>query len=165
MKLAELHTLMTRHGSQATAAEVSAAEVSAAAHRAVTIAEAMGQRMVRVPGSYDYEGEAAECTCGLLLAELPRPVKVKRMAVVLGKARELTYFMSHAHIAPGVCLECYEQDTPCAGHPAMMCDTPEPELCGACGDAPAALGGEVCRACAVAEEGPQWEPDLYYGRW
>lgn len=158
MNLADLNALMTRHGPQTTVGEMSAATA-----RSQTISEAMGQRMVRVPRGYDYEDEAAECTCGLLLARLPRQVKIKRAAVVLGKPRELTYFISYGHIAPGVCLECYDGERPCQGHPVMMCDTPEPELCGACGDEAAALGSEVCRACAVAQDGPSWDPDLYYG--
>lgn len=159
MNLAQLGALMERHGATGTLADV-AKEAEAAA----TTAEAMAQRMVTVPASFDFEGAAAECACGLLLVELPStPVTVKRVVMVLGKPREQSHRMTHAHIAPGLCGECYDTGTPCPHHPAAMCHTPTPEQCTKCLDADAALGEELCRGCLAKEEGPQWDPDLYYG--
>jgi hypothetical protein len=158
MKLDELHNLMGAHGARARLVDV-----TAEAEAALTIAEAMGQRMVAVPTGFDMEGEAAECTCGLLLVELPRSTKIKRTVLVLGRARTVTYLLSHAHIAPGLCEECWQEDVPCGHHPALMCDTPEPVMCGACGDRPAPVGGQLCRACLVTQHGEsEWEPDRYY---
>lgn len=159
MNLAGLTALMDRHGATGTLADV-----AKAAEAAATTAEAMGQRMVTVPPSFDFEGEAAECACGLLLVELPStPVTVKRTVMVLGKPREQAHRMTHAHIAPGLCTECWDTDTPCEQHPAVMCHTPEPELCWKCMDAASVMGEELCRGCARAAEGPQWDADLYYG--
>lgn len=158
MNLEQLGALMDRHGSTATLGTV-----SEAAEQAATIAEAMGQRMIAVPASYDTEERAAECACGLLLAELPRPTSVRRTLLVLGKPREQTHRMTHAHIAPGLCTECWDTTSPCAQHPAVMCHTPDPELCWKCMDTPRPMGQELCRPCALAAEGPQYDPDLYYG--
>lgn len=159
MNLAQLATLMERHGETGTLADV-AKEAEAAA----TTAEAMAQRMVTVHDGFDFEGEAAECACGLLLVELPStPVTVKRTVLVLGKPVVQSHRMTHAHIAPGLCTECYDTGKPCSQHPAAMCHTPTPELCSKCCDADAALGEELCRGCLRAAEGPQWDADLYYG--
>lgn len=164
MNMTELAALMDRHGKDATLAEVATAP-GTGADEATTMFGAMAQRMIPVPKGYDYEGRAVECQCGLLLEELPRATTLERAVVVLGKARRASYRMTHAHIAPGVCSECYD-GSPCVGHPTAMCDTPEPELCGHCCDQPAAMGKEVCRDCArgqeLAEYG-EWDADAYYG--
>ena len=160
MNLSELHTLMERHGADATLAAVATSPTDG---ETTTMFSAMGQRMIPVVASYDYEGEAAVCECGLLLARLPRSTTLERAVVVLGKARRVPYRMTHAHIAPGLCEECWDGG-PCeVDHPAVMCDTPTPELCGTCQDECAALGSELCRGCAAAEEGPQWDADRYQG--
>jgi hypothetical protein len=160
MNLAELNKLMAQHGPTGTLADV-----AREADRAATVVEAMAQRMVTVPPSYDFEGEAAECACGLLLSELPTstPPTVRRTILVLGKPREQMHRLTHAHIAPGLCVECWDTDSPCAHHPAVMCHTPDPELCWKCQDAPAALGEEQCRTCLHEADGPEWDPDRYYG--
>lgn len=161
MNLAELGALMDRHGKDATLAQVA----TVATDDAITLFQAMGQRMIPVPRTYDYEGQAAECQCGLLLEELPRSTTLERTVVVLGKPRRVAYRMTHAHIAPGVCSECFE-GAPCVDHPTTMCDTPQPELCVACNDSPSAMGGELCHPCArvavVVADG-QWDADTYYG--
>jgi len=160
MNLAELNALMARHGADATLAQ---AATAAAPGESVTMFSAMGQRMIPVTPSYDHEGEAATCECGLLLAALPRTTTLERVVVVLGKPRRVPYRMTHAHIAPGICAECWDGRECDVDHPTVMCDTPTPEMCGECGDAPAALGNELCRACARAQDGPQWDADAYYG--
>lgn len=148
MNLAELGALMERHGPGGTLADV-----AKEAETAVTMAEAMAQRMVAVPASFDIKGKAAECGCGLLLVELPStPVTVKRTVLVLGKPVEQKHLLTHAHIAPGLCVECYATDTPCAHHPAVMCHTPSPELCTRCAKAVAPLGEERCAPCARVVE-------------
>lgn len=162
MKLDELAALMSRHGEGASLAE---AATDLGAGEATTLFGAMAQRMIPVPPTYDYEERAAECQCGLLLEELPRSTTLERGVVVLGKPRRVAYRMTHAHIAPGVCAECYDS-VPCAWHAASMCDTPEPELCGRCGDMPAVMGSELCRDCARSAEAGEygvWEADAYYG--
>lgn len=164
MKLDELAALMDRHGSRASLAEVA---TTVGAEKATTLFAAMAQRMIPVSPAYDYEERAVECQCGLLLEELPRATTLNRTVVVLGKPRRVAYRMTHAHIAPGVCAECYGHGgTPCEGHASQMCDTPEPELCGRCCDGPAVLGSELCRDCARSAEAVeygQWDPDAYYG--
>lgn len=148
MNLAELGALMERHGSTGTLADV-----AKEAETAVTMAEAMAQRMVTVHPAFDFGGKASECACGLLLVELPStPVTVKRTVLVLGKPREQTHRLTHAHIAPGLCAECYTTDTPCAHHPAVMCHTPSPELCSRCCKTVAPLGAELCAPCARVKE-------------
>lgn len=147
MNLAELGQLMAKHGPTGTLADV-----AREAETAVTMAEAMGQRMVTVPGGYDFARRAAECACGLLLVELPHPTSVKRTILVLGKPREQLHHMTHAHIAPGLCLECLGTGTPCAHHPAVMCHTPTPELCSRCCKTVAPLGKELCVPCARVKE-------------
>lgn len=148
MNLAQLGALMERHGATGTLADV-AKEAEAAA----TTAEAMAQRMVTVPVSFDFKGAAAECACGLLLVELPStPVTVKRVVMVLGKPKEQSHLMTHAHIAPGLCAECYDTASPCAHHPAAMCHTPTPEQCGRCFKVSAPLGAELCARCARVRE-------------
>lgn len=148
MNLAQLGALMERHGATGTLADV-----AKAAEAAATTAEAMAQRMVAVPASFNFQDEAVECGCGLLLVELPStPVTVKRVVMVLGKPREQAHRMTHAHIAPGLCTECYATGSPCAHHPAVMCHTPAPELCGRCFKVPAPLGGELCARCAQVQE-------------
>jgi len=149
MNLAELGSLMAKHGPTGTLADV-----AREAEKAVTMAEAMAQRMVTVPASFDYPGRASECACGLLLVELPTstPVSVKRTVLVLGTPHQQLIPLTHAHIAPGLCLECVGTDTPCAHHPAVMCDTPTPELCGRCSKTVAPLGKELCAPCARVAE-------------
>ena len=146
MNLEQLGALMDRHGSAATLAEVATAPQ---ADDAATLFEAMAQRMIPVPASYDHQARAAQCLCGLLLEKLPRATTLHRTVLVLGKPRRVDFTMAFAHIAPGVCSDCYRPgSTRCAGHEGMLCDRPEPELCVTCEKDPAALGGELCHACA-----------------
>lgn len=172
MNLEQLGALMDRHGSAATLAEVATAPQ---ADDAATLFEAMAQRMIPVPASYDYQQRAAQCLCGLLLEKLPRATTLHRTVLVLGKPRRVEFTMAFAHIAPGVCSECYRAGgRGCAAHEGHMCDRPEPELCGTCDTEPAALGDELCPGCRMQQRARElsacgesfWETvqaDRHYG--
>lgn len=148
MNLEQLGALMDRHGSTATLAEVATAPQ---AERAATLFEAMAQRMIPVPASYDYQRRAAQCLCGLLLEKLPRTTTLHRTVLVLGRPRRVDFTLAYAHIAPGVCSSCYRTaGQGCPDHAPTQCDIPEPELCGHCDTAPAALGDELCPRCRTA---------------
>jgi len=145
MNLEQLGALMDRHGSSATLADVA---TTPQADDAATLFEAMAQRMIPVPRTYDYRGRAAECVCGLLLEKLPRATTLHRTMLVLGKPKRVDFTLAWAHIAPGLCSHCYTPgQSGCPDHTATMCATPEPELCGTCDTAPAALGHQVCHGC------------------
>jgi hypothetical protein len=150
MNLTELGALMDRHGSAATLAEVA---TTPQADDAATLFEAMAQRMIPVPASYDHRLKAAQCLCGLLLEKLPRATTLHRTVLVLGKPHRTEFTLAWAHIAPGICSDCYRPGAErCHGHEGALCDRPEPEMCTACDMYPAALGGEVCHACARRAE-------------
>lgn len=134
--------------------------------------EALGQRLVRPPEDWEWETEAGTCTCGLLLVELPRPVRLDRVIVVPGvvasktsRALVVPFTMTHAHVAHPAdgrarCAECWEEDGPCAEHEAHMCDTPCAEQCAQCYDA-ALPGQDHCKDHRPHED--EWDKDRYLG--
>jgi hypothetical protein len=130
-----------------------------------TLVEALGQRAIRVDRDWDWENEGAQCDCGLLLVELPRPVKLARVVVTLGRAMPVEYEMTHAHAADDagnpVCPDCADGGEPCgAPHQAEMCDTPVPVQCSHCTEA-ALPGEDFCPECRPYE--PEWDKDRYLG--
>ncbi|MEV6401075.1 hypothetical protein AB0M39_40935 [Streptomyces sp. NPDC051907] len=155
------------------------AEMIAAGDATTTMIEAMGQRMAREPEGWDWEHEAAVCECGLLLVALPHTIRQTRVVVVPDpafrpphpgaprptRALNVFYDMSHAHAADSEgrarCAECWEEDAPCGGHEAEMCDTPNAETCPICADEPVLPGGEHCLECRPAEA--EWDKDAYLG--
>lgn len=131
---------------------------------AATLVEALGQRMLPVKrGHWEPEEDGALCECGLLLVRLPRPVRQYRVVTVMGVRRREQRDLAWVHVAPGVCPECWDEPEPCAEHAGEMCDAPVAELCPECGDAELPVGMDLCRPCARAEEGPEFDSDLYYG--
>lgn len=132
---------------------------------AAKLAEAIGQRMVRVPEGWDWQTQAGVCACGLLTVTLPRAVRLERVVVLNGQALRTYYDLRQAHVADehgrAVCPECVEEETPCEGHEAVMCDTPDAELCAACMDEAAMPGQDRCVACVPRE--PEWDKDRYLG--
>lgn len=131
-----------------------------------TLLEAIGQRVVRQPDPrWDWENLAALCDCGLLLVKLPRPVKLERVVVTLGRALPVAYDMTHVHVADGegrvMCPDCADAGEPCGvDHEAEMCDTPTPRECASCIEA-ALPNQDFCLDCRPYEQ--QYEPDRYYG--
>lgn len=150
---------------QHTAAEL--AEAIAQGDTAHKLMEALGQRVIRQPDPrWDWEHEAALCECGLLLIELPRPVKLERVVVTLGRALPVEYDMTHAHVADPagnlMCPECADAGEPCGeDHQAEMCDTPAPQMCEHCGTGAALPGQDHCLECRPYE--PEWDKDAYMG--
>lgn len=132
-----------------------------------SLVEALGQRVIRQPNPrWDWEHEAAQCECGLLLIELPRPVRLERAVVTFGRALPVTYTMTHAHVADAagnvMCAECADLGEPCGeDHEAFMCDTPAAEECAHCPSSPALPGQDYCLDCRPYE--PEWDRDQYQG--
>lgn len=137
----------------------------AAGDTTAKLMEAMGQRMVRVPQGWDWENVAGVCECGLLLAELPRTIRQTRVVVMGGQALHVFYDMTHVHVAAddgtARCAECWEEDAPCAGHAAEMCDTPNAEMCANCVDRAAMPNRDHCLECRPYEA--EWDKDRYLG--
>jgi hypothetical protein len=152
---------MTQH----TAADL--AEAIAEGDTAHKLMEALGQRMIRQPDTrWDWENEAAQCECDLLLIELPRPVMLERVVVTFGKALPVQYPMTHAHVADAdgnaMCPECADAGEPCGeDHQATMCDTPTPQMCEHCATGAALPNEDHCLECRPYER--EWNKDLYLG--
>ncbi len=128
--------------------------------------EALGQRLVRMPPSWDWESLAAVCQhCDLLLVPLGRSITVQRIVITVGRPMPVSYDLTHAHLADThghpVCLQCIDTDTPCPDHQAYLCDTPEPQPCTVCDKEPALPGQDFCLGCRAAE--PEWDKDTYLG--
>lgn len=146
-----------------------AADLAAAVTRGDTtlLVEALGQRVIRQPDPrWDWEHEAAECECGLLLVELPRPVRLERVVVTLGRALPVVYDMTHAHVADAagnvMCPECADAGEPCGeDHQAYMCDTPTAQMCEHCAQEAALPQQDHCLDCRPYE--PEWDKDQYTG--
>lgn len=135
---------------------------------AQTLMEAQGQRVIRQPDrNWDWEHEAGLCAeCDLLLIELPRPVKVERAVVTLGRAMPVEYELTHVHVADAagnlMCPDCADGGEPCGEpHQAHMCDTPSPVMCEHCPDGVALPGHDHCLDCRPYE--PEWDKDQYIG--
>lgn len=138
--------------------------IDSGADTASLLAEALGQRMLPVKRDHwEPEEDGALCECGLLLVRLPRPVRQYRVVTVMGVRRREHTDLTWVHVAPGVCLECWDEREPCAEHAGEMCDAPSAELCPKCADDERPVGMELCRSCTRSEDGPEYDSDVYYG--
>lgn len=144
------------------------AQMAAEGDAVQTLMEAQGQRVIRQPDAkWDWEHEAGLCAeCDLLLIKLPRPVKLERAVVTLGRAMPVEYELTHVHVADAagnlMCPDCADGGEPCGEpHDAYMCDTPSPVECFNCVGGAALPGQDHCLDCRPAEE--QYDSDRYYG--
>lgn len=144
------------------------AEAIAQGDTAHLLMEALGQRVVRQSSPrWDWEHEAAQCgECDLLLIELPRPVKLERVVVTLGRALPVQYELTHVHVADAaghlMCPQCADAGEPCGeDHQAAMCDTPTPQMCEHCATGFALPEQDYCLECRPYE--PEWDKDQYVG--
>jgi hypothetical protein len=128
---------------------------------AKAVLESLASRMTVVPSGWDAGDDGAVCECGLLLTVLPRPVWVRRVVVVDGRAVLTSEQVRHAHVSPGLCLDCWRGDLCGELHAVTACDVPCAVVCGVCGDGDAVPGMEVCRCCVPVEV--EWDADSYYG--
>jgi len=135
---------------------------------AQTLIEAQGQRVIRQPDpKWDWEHEAGLCAeCDLLLIRLPKPVKLERIVVTLGRPMPVQYEMTHAHVADAagnlMCPDCADGGEPCGEpHQAHMCDAPMVVECASCSVAPAMPREDHCPECRPYEG--QYDSDRYYG--
>lgn len=110
------------------------------------LAGLIAQRLTTVPVTTPLT-DLARCGCGLLVAELPRPVTINA-ADPDDPYATTTRRLTHVHIArpdrQPACPECFNDPRVCAVHPTP-CTTPAPTPCTDCAT-PAVPGYLTCLA-------------------
>lgn len=136
MNLAQLQTLMATPGAHTITATAAIDAINP------------GRQLTAVPVTTPLTDLAQCITCGVLLAELPRPVtfagrdpRANRLTARPGRT------ITHAHVTrpdhTPACFRCFTDPRVCTDHTPGLCSNPTPARCTAC-TAPAVPGFPTC---------------------